>query len=111
MNRLAAAAALLLSASPAFAAASGSIYDQDGNSLEGIYAAVAGGGQLMITEGDNAFGYDAEGRVGYSFNPALQIYLAASLDSSSFSAAVRALLPSSATKASFLLSGEKASRP
>src|SRR5256885_11904950 len=89
MNRLAAAAALLLSASPAIAAglASRSIYEQDSSSLEGIYAAVAGGGQLMITGGNNAFGYDVEARLGYSFNPALQVYLAGSLDSSTFTAA------------------------
>jgi hypothetical protein len=40
------------------------------SSLEGLYAAIGGGGSLLIVPGDNTFGYDAELRLGYSFNPA-----------------------------------------
>ena len=29
-------------------------------SLEGLYAAIGGGGSLLIVPGDNTFGYDAE---------------------------------------------------
>ena len=54
-------------------------------SLEGLYAAIGGGGSLLIVPGDNTFGYDAELRVGYSFNPMLQLYLSGSVDGGTFS--------------------------
>ena len=54
-------------------------------SLEGLYAAIGGGGSLLIVPGDNTFGYDAELRVGYSFNPMLQLYLSGSVDGGIFS--------------------------
>jgi hypothetical protein len=72
---------LLLLAAPAGAAglASHSDMGEPSSNLEGLYAAAGGGGQLMIA-GDNAFGYDVEGRLGYSFGPGTQIYLAGALD-------------------------------
>lgn len=86
MRHLALAAALL-AASPAFAAglASRSVedYDSGRSSLEGLYAGVGGGGQLMIRAGNSAFGYDLEARIGYSFGPQLQLYLCGALDSAS----------------------------
>ena len=65
-------AAVLLAAAPA-------------SSLEGLYAAIGGGGALLITQGDNTFGYDGELRLGYSFNPMLQLYLGGSIERGNFS--------------------------
>jgi hypothetical protein len=75
-------AAFLLAAGPAAPAqlASSEEWNAQQSSLEGLYAAIGGGGNLLIIPGDNAFGYDAELRVGYSFNPVLQIYLSGSVD-------------------------------
>src|SRR5579859_1757093 len=76
-------AVLLLTAAPSFAAGLASRpaddYDRP-NSMEGIYAAVGAGGALIIIDSGNAFGYDAEARLGYSFNPGLQIYLSGAVD-------------------------------
>ncbi len=87
MRHLALAAALL-AASPAFAAGlasrSADDYESGRSYLEGLYAAAGGGGQLMIFTGNNAFGYDLEARLGYSFGPQLQLYLCGALDSSNF---------------------------
>src|SRR5207248_2915988 len=78
----------LLLATPALAqrypSRSSDDFSSDSSNLEGIYAAAGGGGQLMIFGGDNAFGYDAEARIGYSFNPAMQLYVGGSLDGASF---------------------------
>lgn len=75
-------AALLLAAAPAFASqlASSDEWSSQQSSLEGFYAGIGGGGNLLIVPGENAFGYDAELRLGYSFNPLLQIYLSGSVD-------------------------------
>ena len=75
-------AALLLAAAPAFAAplASSDEWNSQQSSLEGLYAGIGGGGNLLIVPGDNSFGYDAELRLGYSFNPVLAIYLSGSVD-------------------------------
>src|SRR5258706_1917347 len=61
-------------------------YDQPGK-IEGLYAGVSGGGQLMIFGGNNAFGYDVEARLGYSFSPMLTLYLSGALDGATFSTA------------------------
>ncbi len=53
--------------------------------MEGLYAAIGGGGALLFVGGSNAFGYDAEARLGYSFNPGLQLYLSGAVDGASFS--------------------------
>src|SRR5260370_9944409 len=78
-----------LRASPACAAGLASRpvddYESGRSSLEGLYAAAGGGGQLMIFTGNSAFGYDLEARLGYSFGPQLQLYLCGALDSSNFS--------------------------
>jgi hypothetical protein len=81
-------ASLLLPAS-AFAAGlasrpAGESYER--SSLEGIYASIAAGGQLMIdsNSSSNAFGYDAEARIGYSFGVQLQLSICGALDSSNF---------------------------
>ena len=78
--------ALLLVAAPAFAAqfASSDEWNSQQSSLEGLYAGIGGGGNLLIA-GDNSFGYDAELRLGYSFNPVLQIYVSGSADGARFS--------------------------
>jgi len=84
------AASLALLSSSALAAGLSSRpagdYNQDrvGN-LEGFFAGVGAGGQLMIFAGNNAFGYDAEVRVGYSFSAPLQLYLSGALDGATFS--------------------------
>jgi len=80
-------AALLLAAAPAFASQlpSSDEWSSQQSNLEGLYAGVGGGGNLLIVPGDNSFGYDAELRLGYSFNPVLAIYLSGSVDIASFS--------------------------
>ena len=72
MKRL--AALIALAAAPALAQ-----FPDRPPSLEGIYAAIGGGGQLMIA-GDNGFGYDAEARLGYSFGPATGVFLSGAID-------------------------------
>jgi len=82
-------AAVLLTAAPAFPAGFGSRPADEWNpqqsSLEGLYAAIGGGGALLIVPGDNTFGYDGEVRLGYSFNPMLQLYLSGSIERGNFS--------------------------
>ena len=77
-------AAALLLATPAFAAglASRPAADETTQSapMEGLYAGAGGGGALIILDGGNGFGYDVEGRLGYSFNPGLQLYLSGAID-------------------------------
>ncbi|MGZ6123886.1 MAG: outer membrane beta-barrel protein [Myxococcales bacterium] len=90
MNRLP-LAALLLASAPAFSAGlasrSADDWDSKQSSLEGLYAALGGGGMMLYKPGDNAFGYDGEVRIGYSFNPMLQLYLSGALDGATFSGA------------------------
>ena len=78
MNRPVLLAALL---------ASSAVFAQPAQTdMEGrIYAAIGGGGSLLMKTGDSTLGYDLEARAGYSFVPALQVYLAGSLDGGSFS--------------------------
>jgi hypothetical protein len=86
MNRP--AALLLLFAAPALA--------QSSSELEGIYLAAGGGGGLLIA-GDHSSAWDVEARLGYSFSPGTQIYLAGSLDGGMLSAASRWRRSSSTT--------------
>jgi opacity protein-like surface antigen len=91
MNRLLLAA--LLAAAPASAAGLASRPAEEwtgdtSNNLEGLYAAIGGGASLLIVPGDNTFGYDGEIRLGYSFNPMLQLYLSGALDGGSFSGVI-----------------------
>ncbi|HUJ25195.1 MAG TPA: outer membrane beta-barrel protein [Myxococcales bacterium] len=78
--------ALLLASSPAFAQrlASRPYSEASSDNLEGIYAGIAGGGELMISDGNNGVGFSVEGRLGYSFNPALQVYLSGAFDDASY---------------------------
>jgi hypothetical protein len=81
-------AALLLASAPAFAAdlaAREAETLEPRSGLEGIYAALGGGGAFIFQPGDNSIGYDVEGRAGYSFNPTLQLYLSGAVDGASFS--------------------------
>ena len=66
---------LLLFAAPALA--------QSTSELEGVYLAAGGGAGLLIA-GDHSSAYDVEARLGYSFNPGTQIYLAGALDGGTF---------------------------
>jgi hypothetical protein len=82
------ALALLVCAGPSFAARLASrpaddLEQPETSRMEGLYAALGGGGALLIVGDSNAFGYDAELRLGYSFNPGLQIYLSGSVDGAS----------------------------
>src|SRR5436190_1226163 len=75
--------AVLLVAAPSFAGlASRSASDDETRSapMQGLYAGIGGGGALVINDAGNAFGYDVEARLGYSFNPGLQLYLSGSVD-------------------------------
>jgi hypothetical protein len=79
------ALALLVCVGPSFGAGLASRPADDtaqaeSSKLEGFYAALGGGGALVIVSDSNGFGYDAELRLGYSFNPGLQIFLSAALD-------------------------------
>lgn len=70
-------------ASPAFAQrlASRPMYgDESPASLEGVYAGVGAAGSLLIFAGNAYAGLGAEGRIGYSFNPAIQLYLSGVFD-------------------------------
>src|ERR1043166_4100714 len=80
------AIALALASGSAFAQRLASRpYNSDATvELEGIYAGIGGGGQLMIFEGDTGFGYDVEARLGYSFGAQFQLYLCGALDSAKF---------------------------
>lgn len=76
------AAALLLS-TPAFAGLSSRPAADEspaGAPMEGLYAGISAGGALIILDFGNTFGYDFEGRLGYSFNPGLQIFLSGAVD-------------------------------
>src|SRR4051812_39287269 len=87
MKRLFLAAALLASV-PSFAADLASRPAEDfpaETPLRGIYGALGGGATIILVPGDDAVGYDAEARVGYSFNPALQLYISGALDGGSLS--------------------------
>ena len=83
------ALALLLLAAPAFASGfTPSRPDEEVTAaapMEGLYAAAGAGPALLITNAGNALALDAELRLGYSFNPGMQIYLAGSTDSGSIS--------------------------
>ncbi|MCA1826270.1 MAG: hypothetical protein ABR567_20285 [Myxococcales bacterium] len=74
----------LLISAPSFAARLASSpagdYDNASTPMQGLYAAIGGGGGLVVLDEGNALGYDVEGRLGYSFNPGLQLYLAGSVD-------------------------------
>ncbi|HTO98487.1 MAG TPA: outer membrane beta-barrel protein [Myxococcales bacterium] len=76
--------ALLLASAPAFASRPAESLEPK-SSLEGLYAALGGGGGFVFQPGDNSLGYDVEGRIGYSFNPTLQLYLSGAVDGASFS--------------------------
>src|SRR5471032_1993950 len=86
------ALALLVVAGPVLAQRySRPIYDQwEPRPLEGIYAGIAGGGQLMFLPGadgfgsENAGGYDGELRLGYSFGVPFQLYVSGAIDGASF---------------------------
>ncbi|HEY2031913.1 MAG TPA: outer membrane beta-barrel protein [Myxococcales bacterium] len=83
-------AVVLLVAAPAFAQGYSRPYSEwDRRPLEGIYLGIAGGGQLMIASddqgfSDNAFGYDGELRLGYSFGVPFALYASASFDGANF---------------------------
>ena len=82
--------AVILFAAPAFASlASRSASDDETRSapMQGFYAGIGGGGVLVILDSGNGFGYDVEARIGYSFNPGLQLYLSGSLDSATVTGA------------------------
>jgi hypothetical protein len=75
--------ALALASAPAFAQRyrGGSMNDDGGLGMEGVYAGIGGGaGFNLVSDFDNGFGYDGELRFGYSFNPALQLYLTGQID-------------------------------
>jgi hypothetical protein len=83
--KVAVAFALLFIATPALAQGYSRPYEEwERAPLEGIYAGISGGGQLMIADGSNAFGYSGELRLGYSFDPRLAVYVSGSVDGASF---------------------------
>jgi opacity protein-like surface antigen len=57
--------------------------DEENSPLEGVYAALGGGGGLNVIGGENDFGYDLEARLGYSFGPQLSVYLSGAVDGAS----------------------------
>src|SRR2546427_12729864 len=75
-------AALLLAGAPALSAQGPSTEEWSSlqSNLERLYAAIGGGGNLLVIPGANAFGYDAQLRLGQSINPVLQTYLSGSGD-------------------------------
>lgn len=81
--------ALVLISAPSFAQrlASRPADDSIGSTtpMQGLYAAIGGGGSLVILDSGNAFGYEGEARLGYSFNPGLQIYLGGTVDGATIS--------------------------
>lgn len=79
----------LLFSTPAFAGefASRPTGDEQSNAMEGLYAAAGGGAQFFISR-DNGFGYDLEGKLGYSFGAPLQIFLSGAYDSATINGAV-----------------------
>jgi len=81
VNKILAAVLLLLAPACAAGLASRPAGEfESGSYMEGVYAALGGGGAFVINDAGNGFGYDAEGRLGYSFNPGMQIYLAGATD-------------------------------
>jgi hypothetical protein len=93
-------ALVLLAAAPAFAQGYSRPYGEwERRPLEGIYLAAGGGGQLMVASddqgfSDNAFGYDLELRLGYSFGVPFALYAAASVDGANFGSGIDAPLRS-----------------
>jgi hypothetical protein len=82
--------ALTLISAPSFAQRLASRpADDSGTStpMQGIYAAIGGGGGLVVLDEGNALGYDVEGRLGWSFNPGLQIYLSGAVDGATINGA------------------------
>lgn len=75
---------LVLISAPSFAArlVSRAADDSDDrpSSLEGLYAGVGGAGGLLIYGGNAYGGAGGEARLGYSFGPAMQIYLSGAFD-------------------------------
>jgi hypothetical protein len=82
-------ALVCLFSAPAFAGefASRPSGDEQSSAMEGLYAAAGGGGQFFIS-GDNGFGYDLEGKLGYSFGAPLQIFLSGAYDSATINGLV-----------------------
>lgn len=83
-------AAALLVATPSFAGLSSRPAADETTSaapMEGLYTGIGAGGALIILDAGNGFGYDVEGRLGYSFNPGLQIYLSGAIDGATINTA------------------------
>ena len=83
MTRL--ALALLCCSAPAFAGLASTAYDDSEHrpAIQGLYAAIGGGGALLLSDYGNGLGFDGEARLGYSFNPGIQVYLSGAYDSAS----------------------------
>jgi len=71
-----------LSASAALRSRMAATEDEE-SALEGIYAALGGGGGLNVIAGENDFGYDVEARLGYSFGAPLIVYFSGAIDGAS----------------------------